>query len=70
MKTQTGRNEKCHCNSGKKYKKCCLIADENKRKNGSPELNADLALGEKLVKEYDDFVMFQGGGGAETVRIS
>lgn len=23
-----GRNEKCHCKSGKKYKKCCLEADK------------------------------------------
>jgi len=23
-----GRNEPCHCGSGKKYKKCCLIKDE------------------------------------------
>jgi SWIM/SEC-C metal-binding protein len=22
-----GRNEKCHCGSGKKYKKCCLGTD-------------------------------------------
>ena len=21
---KVGRNEKCHCKSGKKYKKCCL----------------------------------------------
>ena len=23
-----GRNDKCHCNSGKKYKKCCLRTDQ------------------------------------------
>jgi hypothetical protein len=23
-----GRNEPCHCGSGKKYKQCCLIKDE------------------------------------------
>jgi hypothetical protein len=23
-----GRNEICHCGSGKKYKKCCLLSDE------------------------------------------
>lgn len=23
-----GRNEKCPCGSGKKYKKCCLLKDE------------------------------------------
>jgi tetratricopeptide (TPR) repeat protein len=26
-----GRNEPCYCGSGKKYKKCCLRKDENKR---------------------------------------
>jgi tetratricopeptide (TPR) repeat protein len=23
-----GRNDPCHCNSGKKYKKCCMASDE------------------------------------------
>jgi tetratricopeptide (TPR) repeat protein len=23
-----GRNDLCHCNSGKKYKKCCMASDE------------------------------------------
>ena len=23
-----GRNDLCHCNSGKKYKQCCLASDE------------------------------------------
>jgi hypothetical protein len=26
-----GRNEKCHCNSGKKYKNCCMGPDERKK---------------------------------------
>jgi tetratricopeptide (TPR) repeat protein len=25
---KTQRNDSCHCNSGKKYKKCCLLIDE------------------------------------------
>lgn len=25
-----GRNDPCHCGSGKKYKKCCLVADESR----------------------------------------
>lgn len=29
-----GRNEHCHCGSGKKYKKCCLRIDEDKLKKG------------------------------------
>src|SRR5699024_1812216 len=28
--TQLGRNDLCHCGSGKKYKKCCLEKDKNK----------------------------------------
>ena len=27
-----GRNEPCHCGSGKKYKKCCLHRDEDERR--------------------------------------
>ncbi len=26
-----GRNDPCHCGSGKKYKKCCLEKDEKER---------------------------------------
>jgi hypothetical protein len=25
---QVGRNDPCHCGSGKKYKKCCMAKDE------------------------------------------
>jgi len=28
MASQLGRNEPCHCGSGKKYKQCCLAKDE------------------------------------------
>ena len=27
MPTKTGRNDPCHCGSGKKYKRCCLETD-------------------------------------------
>jgi len=26
-----GRNDSCHCGSGKKYKKCCLLRDQESR---------------------------------------
>ncbi len=36
-----GRNDPCHCGSGKKYKKCCLAKDEEEeRKNASNPLAA------------------------------
>lgn len=28
IRKKLGRNKKCHCGSGKKYKKCCLDEDE------------------------------------------
>jgi hypothetical protein len=28
MNKKIGRNDKCHCNSGKKYKKCCLNKEQ------------------------------------------
>lgn len=28
-----GRNEKCRCGSGKKYKKCCLEKDQSKTRD-------------------------------------
>jgi hypothetical protein len=30
MATQLGRNDPCHCGSGRKYKQCCLDKDEQK----------------------------------------
>jgi hypothetical protein len=32
---KVGRNEPCHCGSGKKYKKCCLAADEELLRDAS-----------------------------------
>ena len=34
MKKKTGRNEKCPCGSGQKYKNCCL-------RNGGPSTQVD-----------------------------
>lgn len=33
-----GRNDDCHCGSGNKYKKCCLLKDEKTLKNNSIEI--------------------------------
>ena len=30
MEANLGRNDPCHCGSGKKYKQCCLVKDEEK----------------------------------------
>ena len=31
-----GRNDLCHCNSGKKYKKCCMASDEAAERAARP----------------------------------
>jgi tetratricopeptide (TPR) repeat protein len=35
-----GRNDPCHCNSGKKYKQCCLASDEAADRAARPVLPA------------------------------
>lgn len=40
----------CPCGSGSKFKFCC----KGKPYEPSPELEADLALGQKLVAEYEE----------------
>lgn len=37
-----GRNEPCHCGSGKKYKKCCLAEDEERLMEPSPLTQREL----------------------------
>lgn len=32
MTQKTGRNDPCHCGSGKKYKSCCWAKDHQKKK--------------------------------------
>ena len=43
-----GRNERCHCNSGKKYKKCCWSLDEG-RGERSREASTCRSLKEKNI---------------------
>ena len=45
---ELGRNEPCHCGSGKKYKKCHLEKDEAK---GAKERHKAALNAEKLLKE-------------------
>jgi SEC-C motif-containing protein len=38
-----GRNELCHCGSGKKYKKCCLSKAEEVARRGTSEARAAIS---------------------------
>lgn len=60
--TKVGRNEKCPCSSGKKYKICCLEKDTQKKteelymlQNGQPDSTDDTKICmEYLSEEYSD----------------
>jgi hypothetical protein len=41
--TRPGRNERCHCGSGRKYKHCCLDKDEAQAAAARAALVADAA---------------------------
>lgn len=57
--TKTGRNEPCHCGSGKKYKRCCLQEDQEGERlvrsaaNAAQQAEYD-ALVESLSQELDE----------------
>ena len=53
-----GRNDPCHCNSGKKYKQCCLASDEAVEQAARPVQPAAMSarrpsLG-SFFQEYDE----------------
>lgn len=54
MKEQLGRNSKCHCNSGRKYKKCCLSKDQQKQAPAQGAI-AGVLYGPITAGEEDDF---------------
>lgn len=39
-----GRNDPCPCGSGKKYKKCCMIKDEERKMDSSSHAEEDTPL--------------------------
>lgn len=49
-----GRNDACHCGSGKKYKKCCLPADEAaERNNARPPLRDEEIIADAFERLGD-----------------
>ena len=52
-----GRNDLCHCGSGKKYKRCCLSKDEQKR---AERLHASAARMDSEDDENDDYDAYLG----------
>ena len=46
-----GRNEPCHCGSGKKYKQCCLDKDEAAAREGRANTGAAASSGDSAEPE-------------------
>ena len=49
-----GRNEPCHCGSGKKYKQCCLPKDEAKAAKARAKAAAEAAKAEPASADAAD----------------
>jgi hypothetical protein len=45
-----GRNEPCHCGSGRKYKQCCLAKDEAAQREARAGASAEVAAGGEAAK--------------------
>ena len=48
-----GRNDLCHCGSGKKYKQCCLEIDERKAHPKALNKNGLMAIFRKMLSEAE-----------------
>jgi tetratricopeptide (TPR) repeat protein len=53
MATKIGRNDPCHCGSGKKYKRCCLEDDQQNEREARTAFTAALAA--EQADEDDEF---------------
>lgn len=52
--TKLGRNDKCHCGSGKKYKKCCFLVDQEKKQESAKNMDDLFKNGHKITEEVKD----------------
>src|SRR4029077_12773256 len=49
---KVGRNDLCHCNSGKKYKKCCMASDETAARTARPAQPAAVPMRRPSLANY------------------
>jgi tetratricopeptide (TPR) repeat protein len=52
MATKIGRNDPCHCGSGKKYKRCCLEDDQQNEREARTAFTAALAAEQAEDDEF------------------
>jgi hypothetical protein len=53
MPMKIGRNDPCHCGSGKKYKKCCLLKDEEAKRAAPAKPIEPVAPAPRAAKPLD-----------------
>jgi hypothetical protein len=63
----TGRNDRCLCGSGKKYKKCHLAEDEGTRAATLKVLEAEAMAKPKAAKDAKGEARHEGLGQAQAV---
>jgi hypothetical protein len=54
MLGKLGRNDKCHCKSGKKYKQCCINKDETDRTEKRELLNKQYKDGHEITEDVTE----------------
>ena len=75
------RNDKCHCGSGKKYKKCCLQKDEIEKSENKIDINELYKNGHEITpdvkamydyfsQEYDDGSTTRKGDAFKIIDVS
>ena len=52
--TRVERNDPCPCGSGRKYKKCCLGADEQRQSAGPFHLSKPMGEAGVITSDLDD----------------
>lgn len=56
---KTGRNDPCQCGSGKKYKQCCMRADDSREQRdsgrvGAPGVEVELGLAHQAAGRFEE----------------
>ena len=56
---QLGRNDKCHCGSGKKYKKCCMNTEhQNNNQSTTNQMTNTTTMNSDRLKELQDVEVY------------
>lgn len=56
--TQLGRNDKCHCGSGKKYKKCCMNTDYQNNNQSTTQIDKTTTMNSDRWKKLEDVEVY------------